>query len=51
VALAHQHEPVFRELGPADEILRSIGSYLEGSAGESEGGRSVAERQSQGGVS
>jgi CHAT domain-containing protein/tetratricopeptide (TPR) repeat protein len=36
VALAHQREPVFRELGPADEILRSIGSYLEVAAGESQ---------------
>ena len=35
VALAREREPVFRELGPSDEILKSIGSYLDVAAGES----------------
>ena len=35
VALARDREPVFRELGPSDEILRSIGCYLDVAAGES----------------
>jgi CHAT domain-containing protein/Tfp pilus assembly protein PilF len=35
VALAREREPVFRELGPSDEILRSIDSYLDIAAGES----------------
>ena len=35
VALAREREPVFRELGPSDEILRSIGCYLDVAAGES----------------
>ena len=35
VALAREREPVFRELGPSDEVLRSIGCYLDVAAGES----------------
>ena len=34
VALAREREPVFRELGPSDEILKSIGGYLDVAAGE-----------------
>ncbi len=34
VALAREREPVFRELGPSDEILKSIGCYLDVAAGE-----------------
>ena len=35
VALTRGREPVFRELGPSDEILNSIGRYLDIAAGES----------------
>jgi CHAT domain-containing protein/tetratricopeptide (TPR) repeat protein len=36
VALSHEREPVFRELGPSDEILKSISSYLHLAARDSE---------------
>jgi CHAT domain-containing protein len=35
VALAREREPVFRDLGPSEEIQRSIGSYLDVAAGDS----------------
>ncbi len=34
VALAREREPVFRDLGPSDELLKSIGAYLDVAAGE-----------------
>ena len=35
VALTRGRQPAFRELGPSDEILKSIGRYLDVAAGES----------------
>ena len=35
VVLTRGREPVFKELGPSDEILNSIGRYLDVAAGES----------------
>jgi CHAT domain-containing protein/tetratricopeptide (TPR) repeat protein len=34
VALARNREPIFKELGPSDEILKSIDSYLDIAAGK-----------------
>ena len=34
VALAREREPVFRELGPSDELLKSIGAHLDVATGE-----------------
>jgi CHAT domain-containing protein/tetratricopeptide (TPR) repeat protein len=37
VALTRGREPVFRELGPSHDILKSINSYLHAATGNSEG--------------
>jgi CHAT domain-containing protein/tetratricopeptide (TPR) repeat protein len=37
VALSRQRAPVFRELGPSDEILKSVGDYLDVATAEIEG--------------
>ena len=42
VALSRERKPVFRELGPSDQILKSIRNYLDAATGETEANGTAA---------